>query len=227
MATLKDTMTSICSAWSTKKPDSSPLEFSGYMWKDKITSWYSSQTHINGLFTFFSLPDLRGLPIREAVVWLVRRLPTGCRKVLQTGFSWWVMPHNQSIGWSRSEIRSWTYWPEEASDLSIIHLCPHLGQLDDSVLISSIKFCARWQSRQMPSVCQSSLAGHHAHPTLCILETPAHRSKHRAHCTRFGSPLNVSGTQTKLLWRWVMGSTGPHWICFEDNRGVFKRQHNG
>lgn len=165
----------------------------------------------------------------SCVICLVTCLPTGrgCRKTLQTGYSWWVMPHNQSIGWSGSEIRSWTNWPEEASDLSIIHLCPHLLQLNVSVLSSSIKFCAVDKAGRCYRFVSPAWTEYHAHSSLCLLESPAHRNKRRAHCTRSVSPLKVSGTQTKLLWRWVMGSTGPDWICFEDKPGVFKRQHNG
>lgn len=155
-------------------------------------------------------------------MWSGTCLPAGCccGRMLKTGFSWWLMPQNQSIGRCGSEIRCQANWPEGASDLSIIHLCPHLVPLNVSVVTSSIKFTTIDKAGRCDQFVSPARAEYHAHSSLCILETPAHRNKHRAHCTRSVSPLKVSGTQTKLLWRWVMGSTGPYWICFEDEPGV-------
>lgn len=76
------------------------------------------------------------------------------RKKLWPGFSWWLMPHNQSIGQWRSEIRSWSRWPEELNHPSLSSSLSYwtLGaQRVHQTLL-------RWQSRQMLSVCLSGLA---------------------------------------------------------------------
>lgn len=91
----------------------------------------------------------------------------GWRRKLRPGFSWWLMPQNQSIGQCGSEIRSWTRWPEEASDLPTIHLCPHLVLLNvwHSVLPLNSPPLTKQADAISLSV-QLGLLGHNTTPTL-------------------------------------------------------------
>lgn len=141
------------------------------------------------------------------------------RKKLWPGFSWWLMPHNQSIGQWRSEIRSWSRWPEELNHPSLSSSLSYwtLG----AQRVHQTLLC--WQSRQMLSVCLSGLAYYDilSRPLLSLsLFSAAWRTWSIARGVEDNSeppaPFKVSGPQTKLPWRWVMGSTGPRWICFED-----------
>lgn len=58
--------------------------------------------------------------------------------------------------------------------------------------------------------------------SLCSLKNLVHGKWQRWHCTDPIAPFKVSRPQTKLFQRWVMRSTGPYWIYFEDNPGVLK-----
>lgn len=86
----------------------------------------------NGSFALIQKPGvtlyIHPSPYADTYMKADNSLPVGqgWRRKWWPGFTWWLMPHNQSICQRWLEIRSWTFWSAEVSDPSTIHLCPHL-----------------------------------------------------------------------------------------------------
>lgn len=107
--------------WAANQTFAKPILWQ-YLFYESLITYLSCLCYFGNTFA-----NSHPSPYRSKHMKADMALPTGHdqRRKLQPGFSWWLMPHNQSIGQWGSEIRSWTRWPEEACDPAIIHLCPH------------------------------------------------------------------------------------------------------